>query len=386
MSNIIKYQWLKKMKEKMYFCTFCRIMLGIEIEKKRIFGLDFLRAFAILCVVHAHGSHLLNDSFSHLTRIPLPHGVDMFFVISGFLIGTSFLKYSEHNGIIDSSKTLRFYGRTALRILPNYYVIMVIYYFLVQGGIVNGNIHEFPLWRFATFTQNFATPFYNFYWESWSLSVQIWFYIMFPLILMILSKHIKVKKATLFISLFFITSSLVFRYIEAAHASDKFWWDVWMRKTVMSRFDNIYIGVIAAWIKFYYPEFWKKNSIKCLIIGIIIMIVTFIIPREMKTFYTNVIYLSIAPVAIAMWFPFATSVKESKTFIGQIISHFSILSYAMFLVNLMIVQIIDNNFADYFKQIGAEGYGIYWIVVIVASYILYIAVEKQFVKIRDKVM
>lgn len=370
----------------MYFCTFCRIMLGIEIEKKRIFGLDFLRAFAILCVVHAHGSHLLNGSCSVLTRIPLPHGVDMFFVISGFLIGTSFLKYSEHNGIIDSSKTLRFYGRTALRILPNYYVIMVIYYFLVQGGIVNGNIHEFPLWRFATFTQNFATPFYNFYWESWSLSVQIWFYIMFPLILMILSKHIKVKKATLFISLFFIASSLVFRYIEAAHASDKFWWDVWMRKTVMSRFDNIYIGVIAAWIKFYYPEFWKKNSIKCLIIGIIIMIVTFIIPREMKTFYTNVIYLSIAPVAIAMWFPFATSVKESKTFIGQIISHFSILSYAMFLVNLMIVQIIDNNFADYFKQIGAEGYGIYWIVVIVASYILYIVVEKQFVKIRDKVM
>ena len=52
----------------------------------------------------------------------------------------------------------------------------------------------------------------------------------------------------------------------------------------------------------------------------------------------------------------------------------------------MIVQIIDNNFADYFKQIGAEGYGIYWIVVIVASYILYIVVEKQFVKIRDKVM
>ena len=66
-------------------------MLGIEVDNKRIFGLDFLRAFAIFCVVHAHGEHLLDDScLSFLSEVPLPHGVDIFFVISGFLIGSSF--------------------------------------------------------------------------------------------------------------------------------------------------------------------------------------------------------------------------------------------------------------------------------------------------------
>lgn len=367
----------------LYFCY----MLGIEIEKKRIYGLDLLRAIAIFCVVHAHGSHLLdNSSFEFIRNIPLPHGVDIFFVISGFLIGTSFISYSEKSSYVDVSKTLRFYGRTMLRILPNYYVILLIYYLLVNEGIVSGNVHEFSIWRFFTFTQNIFTPFYNFYWESWSLSVQFWFYIIFPFLLFALSRRINVKKLVPVICVFFVIISLTFRIIETEHVTDKFWWDVWIRKTVASRSDNIYIGVLAAWIRFYRPDFWKNNTIKCLIAGILLMVATFIIPRQIGTLYTNVIYLTVTPIAIALWLPFVTSILNSKTAIGDVVSHFSILSYAMFLVNLMIIQIIDHNFADIFKGLGGYGYLIYWITVIIASYILYIIVEKQFIKIRTKVM
>lgn len=362
-------------------------MLGIFIDNKRIYGLDLLRVIAICCVVHAHGAHLLNGScFEFLTNIPLPHGVDIFFVISGFLIGTSFISYSVKSSHVDASKVLSFYGRTMLRILPNYYVILLIYYLLVNGSIVNGNIHEFPIWRFITFTQNIFTPFYNFYWESWSLSVQFWFYIIFPLLLFIFSKHIDIKKIVPYICIFFILMSVIFRIIETEHVTDNFWWDVWIRKTVASRSDNIYIGVLAAWIRFYRPNFWKNNTIKCLIAGILLMVATFIIPRQIGSFYTNVIYLTVAPIAIALWLPFITSILSSMTAIGNVVSHFSILSYAMFLVNLMIVQIIDHNFADIFKGIGGYGYLIYWITVIIASYLLYIIVEKQFIKIRTKFM
>ena len=362
-------------------------MLGIEIEKKRIYGLDLLRAIAIFCVVHAHGTHLLNGScLGFLSEIPLPHGVDIFFIISGFLIGTSFISYSEKFSHVDSSKTLRFYGRTMLRILPNYYVILLIYYILVNIGIVNGNVHEFPVWRFVTFTQNVFTPFYNFYWESWSLSVQFWFYIIFPLLLLVFSKHIKVKKIVPLICISFIIMSLAFRVIETEHVTDKFWWDVWIRKTVASRSDNIYIGVLAAYIKFYYPDFWKNNSVRCLMIGILLMIVTFVMPREIGSLYTNVIYLTLSPIAIALWLPYVTSIQSYKSVVGNILTHFSILSYAMFLVNLMIVQVIDLNFADEFKVLGGFGYLIYWITVIIASYILYMLVEKQFIKIRTKLM
>ena len=115
-------------------------MLGIEIDKKRIYGLDFLRAFAIFCVVDGHASHLLSGTkMEFINRIPLPHGVDIFFVISGFLIGLSFLSYSDKHQIVDIKKTLRFYARTALRILPNYYIIMLLYCILISNGIVNGD-------------------------------------------------------------------------------------------------------------------------------------------------------------------------------------------------------------------------------------------------------
>ncbi len=135
-------------------------MFGIQIDKKRIYGLDLLRAFAIFCVVDGHASHLLSGTrLEFINKIPLPHGVDIFFVISGFLIGLSFLSYADKNHGVNIGKTLRFYARTALRILPNYYIIMLIYCILISNGIINGNMQVFPLWKFFTFTQNLVKPF-----------------------------------------------------------------------------------------------------------------------------------------------------------------------------------------------------------------------------------
>ena len=128
---------------------------GIDLDRKRVFGLDLLRAFAIFCVVHGHGKHYLEDTvLDFISKIPLPHGVDIFFVMSGFLIGKSFLSFSEkHDGLVNWRKTLTFYARTALRILPNYLFILLVYYLLVRFQVIYGDTQAFPLWRFATFTQ-----------------------------------------------------------------------------------------------------------------------------------------------------------------------------------------------------------------------------------------
>lgn len=359
-------------------------MLGITIDKKRIFGLDLLRAFAIICVVHGHGMYLLAGTrLESLISLPHPRGVDIFFVLSGYLIGGSFLSYAQKNQHVDIHKTLRFYARTALRILPNYYAILLVYLILVSGGIVNGDIHAFPLWQFFTFTQNLFTPFYNFYWESWSLSVQWWFYLLFPLLLTITSIRVSPRKATPFICLFFILLSLSYRAVVASHASDVFWWDVWIRKTVASRCDCIYIGVLAAWIKTYAPEFWNRQAAKCLIAGIVLMIASFFTPH-IGTVYTDVFSLTVPPIAIALWFPFMSRIQSYSTVLGEAISHLSVLSYAMFLTNLLISQIVDQHFSATFHNMGAWGFGVYWLLVITASLILYLTIEKPFVKLRDK--
>lgn len=359
---------------------------SIDIDRKRVFGLDLLRAFAIFCVVHGHGKHYLEDTaLDFLAQIPLPHGVDIFFVMSGYLIGKSFLSHVEkHDGKVGWSKTLTFYARTALRIVPNYLFILLVYYFLVDYQVINGNTHAFPIWRFATFTQNLFTPFWDFYWESWSLPVQWWFYILFPLILTLSCSFFKPKKSIPILCLAFVLISLTFRWIHSKDAADSFFWDVWMRRTVASRCDNVYIGVFFAWMKQYYPKQWDRHALTSLIAGLLLLIISILIPGNIGSFYSNVLYLTLSALAVACWFPFFSKIRSYKTRIGGIISSISILSYAMFLTNLMVVQIIDVN-ALVLVQHGILAYFVYWILVFAMAYILYILVEKPFVKLRDRI-
>ena len=59
--------------------------LRIEINTKRIYGLDILRAMAILFVVVGHGKYLLPEKLRYIHRIVVFDGVSIFFVLSGFL-------------------------------------------------------------------------------------------------------------------------------------------------------------------------------------------------------------------------------------------------------------------------------------------------------------
>lgn len=359
---------------------------SIDIDRKRVFGLDLLRAFAIFCVAHGHGKHYLEDTaLNFVTQIPFPHGVDIFFVMSGFLIGKSFITHMEkHNGIVGWPKTLSFYARTALRIVPNYLFILFAYYLLVRFEVINGNTQAFPLWRFATFTQNLFTPFWDFYWESWSLPVQWWFYILLPLFLVLSCHFFKPKKSIPVICLVFLAVSLVFRMSISDKVVDSFSWDVWIRRTVASRCDNVYIGVIFAWIRVYYPKFWDKHAVKCFIAGIVLLVISILIPGHIGSIYSNVLYLTLCAFSVALWFPFFSKIQSYKTRFGSMVSCLSILSYAMFLTNLMMVQIIDVNCSRLVSH-GVLAYFVYWLMTIAASYLLYIFVEKPFVKLRERI-
>ena len=360
--------------------------LRIEVDRKRVFGLDLLRAFAIFCVVQGHGKHYLEDTaLDFITRIPFPHGVDIFFVMSGFLIGKSFISYMEkHEGRVGWPKTGSFYMRTALRILPNYLFILLVYYFLVRFQVINGSLQAFPLWRFATFTQNLVTPFWDFYWESWSLPVQWWFYILFPLLLTLLCRFAKPKNLVPIICVCFVVVSMVYRAVVSKQVENSFLWDVWIRRTVASRCDNVYIGVLVAWIRHYYPEQWERHAGKSLIAGVVLFVVTILIPGNIGSVYSNVLYLTFSALSVALWFPFFSKIAAFKTRVGRFVTQVSVLSYAMFLTNLMVVQIIDVNCASLVEH-GILAYFVYWILVFVVSYLLHVLVEKPFVRLRERI-
>lgn len=364
-----------------------RDFFRIEVDRKRVFGLDLLRAFAIYCVVQGHGERLLYDTaLDRFTDLPLPHGVDIFFIMSGYLIGRSLIGYLERNdNRLGRKKILTFYARTALRILPNYLFILLVNYLLVRFQVIPGNTKAFPIWRFATFTQNLVTPFWDFYWESWSLPVQWWFYIFFPLFLALLTRVAKPKQFVPWLCLFFVVASIGFRASVIDEATDFFRWDIWIRKTVASRTDNIYLGVMVAWFRHYYPKQWERYALASFIAGLALFIGLRFIPRNLGTVYYNDFYLTLCALAIALWVPLFTKWKSYKTAVGGFVSRISILSYAMFLTNSITVLTMDKVCPQLIENHGIMAYFVYWIAVLVVSYMLHIFIEKPFVRLREKI-
>ena len=67
----------------------------LDFDQNRVYGLDILRALAVLFVVLSHGSKLLFPSINRITFYLQFDGVAIFFVLSGFLIGGILIKVLE---------------------------------------------------------------------------------------------------------------------------------------------------------------------------------------------------------------------------------------------------------------------------------------------------
>jgi peptidoglycan/LPS O-acetylase OafA/YrhL len=153
-------------------------------------AIDGLRAFAVLGVVILHYPYpYVRDAlFNKLHVKPLVEcgwvGVDLFFVISGFLI----------TGILLDSKGSRhyfrnFYARRALRIWPLYYAVLIFVLVIYPHVYPSGSmVHKTAPWFYYVFyLQNFVVS-SRLLGVTWSLAVEEQFYITWPLVIMALSK------------------------------------------------------------------------------------------------------------------------------------------------------------------------------------------------------
>jgi peptidoglycan/LPS O-acetylase OafA/YrhL len=158
----------------------------------RIKEIDGLRAIAILLVVAWHyvGASADAGSASLLWKTTIfgRSGVDLFFVLSGYLITSILLKNRDASNYFST-----FYARRAFRILPIYYVVVGIYVvgksFQLSHTLFEGPI---PTWTYLIGLQNFWMTFeqtYGAFWlgGTWSLAIEEQFYLAFPMLVYFLS-------------------------------------------------------------------------------------------------------------------------------------------------------------------------------------------------------
>jgi len=350
----------------------------------RILGLDLFRAIAIILVVHSHGKFLLKDfGFEFLTILNVD-GVELFFVLSGFLIGTILIKLLNNNKLNSSKQLFHFWKRRWFRTLPNYYLFLILNLSFVSWEVIDGNMENFNL-SFLFFFHNFSHGFFGFYWESWSLSVEEYFYIFLPVILFLFRKTFSNKKTILFSIILLILLPLAYRVSISSLKVDTFWWDVEFRKTVLTRLDAIMYGVLMAFINIYHNNFFKRYASLMLIVGLLLLIILSQMNYHPNSFYLKTFYFSLQSFSVMLLLPKATQILSlGNIWIDKFIVFISNISYSMYLVNLLIAQIIMKQVDVTIYKTNFFVYMMYWILSISISYLIFKYFEYPITQLRER--
>lgn len=356
-----------------------------------------MRAIAILLVVFSHtlwitpnASGLIADLLSLAGVI----GVEIFFVLSGFLIGKLMYNFFIKKDFSFKDVT-HFWVRRWFRTLPNYYLILGIN---ISIAFYLGTKLPDNLWSYFFFFQNFGSQMPRFFSESWSLPIEEFAYILGPLLLYTFGylkykvrNAILFKNITLAIIIFFFITKIIYNWIISD--SDMNFWNVNVKAITIYRVDAIYYGVLAAFLSMTKPNLWKNYKVVCFIIGAFVFLgLNVIIPTkklfiETHPFFWNVLYLPINSIAIAFTIPLLSQIKSAPKLILKPITYISLISYSMYLLHYSVILQLMKYFipSESIARFDQIIYVItYLAITILSSYILYLIFEKPMTDLRDK--
>jgi peptidoglycan/LPS O-acetylase OafA/YrhL len=214
----------------------------------RVHGLDTLRMCAIVAVMIYHLQDALPKSFSILGQYGWM-GVDLFFVLSGYLIGYQLLKPYGNSARFSISL---FYQRRLFRILPAYVVVLLLYMTVPAWREAPGLP---PAWQFLTFTQNILfQPQNRAFSHAWSLCVEEHFYLVLPLLVIWAMRRPSARKTGVLIAAV-VVFGLAARAFAITHITEKYFIHIYYQ-TYM-RLDGLVVGVSLALIRVFRLEWWN---------------------------------------------------------------------------------------------------------------------------------
>ncbi len=353
-----------------------------------------MRAAAILFVVGSHSLWVFPEAMgSWVTLITFSGvlGVELFFVLSGFLIGRILFRIFTNNEFKRKHLTY-FLIRRWFRTLPNYYLVLLINILLV---LVIGRDLPDTLAHYFFFLQNLTSGMDIFFTESWSLPVEEFAYVLGPLLLLVAvlfgSKH-KRKQSFLWVTvsllIFFFVTKVVF---NANHVViDLETWNIELRAVVLYRIDSIFYGVLFAYVSRIHPQRWKHYRVHSFFIGSLLFLalhaaITTTSITEAPWLF-NIAYFPICSVSIALWLPLLSELNSAPRWISSPITFISIISYSMYLLHYSIIlQLVNTYFPvaalpESMRPIFSVSY---ILLTMALSYLLYRFYEKPMMDLRD---
>lgn len=363
------------------------------VSLKRNYGLDILRFIAILLVVFCHGIQFLP---------PLPNatlifhwtglmGVEVFFVLSGYLIGTILLDlFLDQQGGSFFQHLPSFWIRRWFRTLPNYYLFLLIYIAFAMYTVTDLDhwryyVHLFS--RYFCLTQNMETPIEHFMPVSWSLTVEEWFYLSFPVTLALLSRRSERSlqtflRASIAYALFFCLLRIALSFVDGMGEYNS------LRQIVLSRLDAIAYGAIMMAVMRAYPTFMYGRRYHLLALGVAGLALSTLWLNQMVYTNTpplmNALYFTLTGISSAFLLPAAVyqTERSGKSVLRSIIAGTSIISYSMYLIHPLISTHLVSKWCGewpwYFQ------FSTYLAITYVLSFLTYTQFERRVTALRDR--
>ena len=366
-----------------------------QTSAKRFFGLDFLRALSISLLLFSHSSWIYN-SHSFLDKLQDASGflgVELFIVLSGFLIGGILYKQFLHENY-SLNDALLFISRRLMRVLPSYYLVVFILtiVFLIFGFSVA------QVWKYLLLIQNFATPIPAFFPESWSLPVKEMGYIFVVFLLLFSSKIVvRISKSHLFLTIIvgmIITIFLLKLYYNIHSTNlDLKQWSFEVRSVVIYRIDSVLIGVLFGYFNHNYKEFilakWKLFLATGILLFLVLAlcIVVFKLRLNNAAWFWNICCLPLVSLMICMFIPFLLHWKTPSQTIGKFVTFICNISYSIYLLHYSLVLFLMKYFIDT-KNLNVwqlNGFALLYLSVTIGlSVIMYTFFEKPINEYRAK--
>jgi peptidoglycan/LPS O-acetylase OafA/YrhL len=368
-----------------------------DYSSKHVFGLDLLRAFAILLVVFSSLFFLIPNAhglIAQIMSISSVVGVEVFFVLSGFLLGRKFF-YLVLKEDFNFKLLSKFWVKRWFRVLPCYYLALLINVILT---IYIGFEVPSGYWKYVLFLQNFASPINTtFFYESWSVSIGEFSALIGPLFLYILIwLNPKKNKSKLFlvVTLAVIVLCITTKWIYSSLDDIKTMmsWSSNLKTVVIYRIDAVYYGVLAAYISIIRPNFWKRAQRYSLFMSLLLFYVLFIyLPFkywfiETHTFFWNVCYLPLISIAIVLMLPLLSQWSFSKSVIIKPVRFISSIAYTIYVIHYSIVIGLLTHFMplDGLPKFDLIIYGlVYLSSIVLLGYLISRWIEIPFIKMRN---
>jgi peptidoglycan/LPS O-acetylase OafA/YrhL len=362
--------------------------------QKKLFGLDHLRAVAISLVLLFH-----YQIFHHPTWIPAAGkfgwtGVDLFFVLSGYLISSQLFAMMANK--IQISFPV-FFLKRFFRIIPAYLFIVALY-FCVPGFRERESLS--PIWRFLTFTQNFGLDlrFHGTFSHSWSLCIEEQFYLLLPLILISLVYFKKTRYGYFILLILFILGFLArlyswYSFVLPLSGTDDFWvaWNEYVYYPTYNRLDGLLTGVgIAALLQFK-PAFKTKIESYANYIfwaGIASLIISYFICINEHGFIGSIFGFPAVSISYGL---IVAGIISPTNFLYRVYSpvtnRIATLSYSIYLSHKGVIHVTQQLLSKLgVAEDGNLMFCLCMVTVILAAFLINLIIEKPFLRIREKIL